>query len=373
MYYAYANILLSSNGLLFYSENNKSGCSTIIKSIGAKGIPYEKYFNLHAVPIFSVVRNPYSRFLSSFRYCCQHRTHEYFRDWSPSDCTIDNYLTLLEDVSKWDGFRRLDPHQRPQSYNLCIDDINYDFIGKLEYLEEVLEYISVSGYKYIKTKDDHRTGAVNTYKNSLDSDQCSRIQKIFEKDFETFKYSYDLNASGEVKCLHFSPDKGYLGQAFRIKLLIESLFMLHDDEKFKKLLNLNMTFVIRKIFPLLGSESKLCRLHYNKLNPLVLLMILSGDDFKGRLSQIILSLVQPTNCDRNLQSEDIDVVIRWCEKNGLSHFLNTLRTVQRYHHFFKFENQYLHLRIQGSATLLEFNDVYRQIATPSPGILLKDI
>ena len=186
MYYQYANIHISSNGLLFYSENNKSGCSTIRKSIGAKRIPYEKYFNLHAVPIFSVVRNPYSRFMSSFLYCCRHRSSEYFRNWSTSDCTIDNYLTALEDVSKKDIFRRLDPHQRPQSYNLCIDDISYDFIGKLEYLDEVLDYTSSFGYKNIKTKDDHRTGAVNTYKKSLDSDQCSRIQKIFEKTLRCF-------------------------------------------------------------------------------------------------------------------------------------------------------------------------------------------
>lgn len=346
----------------FYSVNQKSGCSTIKKSIGAKEIPYEKYFNLSPLPIFSVVRNPYSRFLSSFRYCCLNRSNEAFRNWPPSDCTIDNYLTFLESVSKQDCFSRFDVHQRPQSYNLCIDDINYDFIGKLEYLDEVSHYIASFGYKDIKTKDDHRTGAVNVYKKSLDSNQCSRIRKIFEKDFEVFQYSYDLDSSGEVKCLYPSTGKLYLGETFRIKLLIECLYMLFDDEQFNKALHLNselITLRFRKVFGL--SSKTLYRSNYI-LNPLIFLMIISGDDFNGRLDQIILSLVEPTDFDGNLQSEDIDIVIRWCENNELSHFLNTLREIKKYCHLLKFEGQFLHIKEQDNGILLDFKDLNPLIA-----------
>ncbi|WP_115070719.1 sulfotransferase family 2 domain-containing protein [Synechococcus sp. UW179B] len=373
MYYPYANIHISSNGLLFYSENNKSACSTIGKTIGAKRIPHEKYFNLHAVPIFSVVRNPYSRFMSSFLYNCRHRSQDYFINWSPSDCTIDNYLTFLEYHSKEDNFRRFDPHQRPQSYNLCIDDINYDFIGKLEHLKGVLDYISSFGYKDIKTKNDHRTGAVDTYKKSLDSDQCSRIQKIFEKDFEAFKYSYDLDSSCEVKYIYASPNKVSFGQTFRIKVLIESLHMFNEDEEYKKLVNSLPAFSINNLYELFALPIKASlEIFPEMLNPIVVIMILSGNAFNGRLSQIILSLVEPIDFDSNLQSEDIDIVIQWCENNGFCHFLNTLKTVKKYYYLFKYETQYLNFRELGNTISLAFKDKDRAYA-PSPGILLRDI
>ena len=373
MHFPYANLWISDNGLLLYSQNNKSGCLTTQGSIGAKRIPPTKYLNLPELPIFSVVRNPYSRFLSSFRYCCLHRSNEHFKPWSPSDCTIDNYLYVLEYHSKHDNFRRLDPHQRPQSYNLGIDYINYDFIGKLEYLEEVLGYISLYGYKGIKTTNYHRTGAINEYKKILNSDHCSRIRKIFEKDFEMFDYPYDLDSSDAAKCLRFSPEKASLSQEFKMKVLIESLYKLYDNEKFKELCGANSKIISERVvgqFGIAHSNYSFTMMH---LNPLLILMILSGDDFAGRLNQIISFLVQPTNSDRSLHHEDIDIVIKWCRNNGFLQFLDVLEPIRKYCNFFEFETQYLHIAKQDNFYSVEYNNPHRDYATPSPGILLRHI
>ena len=372
MYYPYADIHISENGLIFYSENNKSGCSTIKKSIGAKRIPYGKYFSLHAVPIFSVVRNPYSRFLSSFRYCCLHRSTEHFKNWSPSECTIENYLSFLESTSKNGDFAMFDRHQRPQSYNLCINKINYNFIGKLEHLKEVFDYLSSFGYKEIKIKNDHRTGAIGDYKNKLDGDHCRRIQRIFEEDFEAFKYSYDLASTDKVKCLNFTPNNTQLDKTFKIKVLIESLYIFHGDEKFQELIRLNMPSIAYKISEIFRIPGYI-NIKYRLISPLIFLMILSGSDFKGRLEQILLSLVQSTDFNRNLEPEDIDLVIQWCENNEFDRFLDTLINVRKNYHHLQFETQYLHWRTRLNYTSLEINDESRFNFAPSIGIAIKDI
>ena len=356
MHFPYVKFLISGNGLLLYSLNHKSGCSTIKKTINGKVVPPIKYLSLARSPIFTVVRNPYSRFLSSFRYCFLRRTNLILKEWSHSDLTIDNYLKVLEYHSEQGHFERFDPHQRPQYYNTCIDQIKYDFIGKLEKMKEVSDYTSHYGYKEVKTKDDHKTNSMSDYKNLLDSGHCSRIQKIFEKDFEVFGYSYDLHSSSKVESLVFPSRKFSFDRDFEMKILLESHYMLHDDKKFADMLELNRKFIVSRFLDPFGLKSGNYVVNFLLFNPVVLLMILSGVDFQGRLDQIMLSLVQPVEFERNLRLGDIDVIIKMCKDNGLSRFVDVLISVRKYCRCLKFESQYLYFKNHGNFNSLEYVD-----------------
>ena len=188
-----------------------------------------------------------------------------------------------------------------------------------------------------------------------------------------FNYPYDLDSSDTAKCLRFSPKKVFLSQKFKIKVLIEPLYKLYDNKEFKELCDLNSEIIGKRVVDPFGLAQSNHSFNMMHLNPLVILMILSGDDFAGRLNQILLALVQPSNLDRDLHPEDIDVVIKWCQNNGLLQFLDVLEPIRKNCNFYQLETQYLHFTKQDDLYSLEYNNPHRDYAAPSPGILLKNI
>lgn len=185
-----------------YLLNPKVACTTIQNSLlrGEIGNVHDinnfpPYNNPH-VPVFTVVRNPFTRAVSA--YLDKVVSQKDLVVWSnfvkgiglEVDYTIsfEEYLDILlkhPDISK------ADKHFRPQFHNM--HGITPSFIGYLEDMESVKEYLSAYGIEIIN-KIPHKTDTSLKKKNLLSSQEIiDKVILIYKKDFESFGYSLNPN------------------------------------------------------------------------------------------------------------------------------------------------------------------------------------
>ena len=122
------------------------------------------------------------------------RRNEHFKSLDDSQLNIDSYIDWLFAYRDHLGsLESLDPHQRPQHYNLGIGKVPYDFVGNLERTDLVEKYLQKFGYRQLK-RAGTQTNAANRYKSELPKEQSFRLVDLFEKDFEFFGYSKDIDS-----------------------------------------------------------------------------------------------------------------------------------------------------------------------------------
>lgn len=210
---------------VMYCPVNKAGCSYISNSIS--GLTSHKAFGykVEAVPYlpdlisrtsdifkFTVVRNPYSRVVSSFLDVIGGDTetltprHLYFRrclDLPTENVKIPfaDFIQRLEVKGFAWGLGA--EHWIPQVAVSSISTIQYDKIGKFENLynflvDEIEPELKARGDKrpciFLKDKPERKSGASVTYKDYYrDTTTVDRVRKLYEVDFDLFKYSYKLD------------------------------------------------------------------------------------------------------------------------------------------------------------------------------------
>lgn len=213
------SLYLHSNRPLLYISNAKVACSTFKQSIwqstspetfGETSKPHDRIHgpfvsNLHHIAqnaerlldatIFTVVRNPYSRFLSAYQDKVLRdprdphvwkalKTRYNFKDTeTPS---IQRVLHCL----RADESNFVDQHFSPQSLNLSWGAIDYNFVGHLENMQataDFLEGLDVTIHSFTK----HQTGAVNKVMEVLSPKDIDLIQQLYEDDFRVFGYDLD--------------------------------------------------------------------------------------------------------------------------------------------------------------------------------------
>lgn len=155
---------------------------------------------------FTFVRNPYSRFATSYKYSIQNK-------WCDDKITMLNFLKIVENGLK-KTIDNMNPkekmivaHSIPQ-YKYCTinNEVCMDFVGKIETIEKdwihiknKLESLGVNGIpknvmKRNVTKDKtHWRTILNSNKNV--SEICDKVYKLYKLDFELFRYdreSYKL-------------------------------------------------------------------------------------------------------------------------------------------------------------------------------------
>ena len=190
---------ISGNRRLILATNFKSGCSTMGKSIGCSSYICIDDL-LKGKPVFSVTRNPFSRFMCSYLRYYLPRRNEHFKSLDDSQLTIDSYIDWLFGYRDDLGIESLDPHQRPQHYNLGIGKVPYDFVGNLERTDLVEKYLQKFGYRQLKGRT--QTNAANRYKSELGKSNLSdwlislrRILSFGSKDIDSDKISIYKEAS----------------------------------------------------------------------------------------------------------------------------------------------------------------------------------
>lgn len=193
---------------LAYLHNPKVACSTIKNSMlfGKVENVHEQYifpqFNNPSATLFSVVRNPYTRIVSAYLdkvgpgkdhwvwlpFCRKHNIDP------ESELSFKNFLEILDsDDSKED----MDHHFRPQYLNLFHGIVTPSFIGYVEEMSKVEEFLAAHGLEMLN-RAPHKTKS-GEKKDSLLSPECiDLIESIYSKDFEVYGYSPDPKASFDL-------------------------------------------------------------------------------------------------------------------------------------------------------------------------------
>jgi len=158
-----------------------------------KGISASAMESLRNSEFFSVVRNPYSRFLSGYlnkvshRGPWQHRTSVRFGVEGMPAPSLEDFLRIVKAADQ----RSMDPHFRPQHLNLMHGLISLDFMGHLEEMDAVRAYLLRHGM-VLQSNNLNATGVGATQATSkLSAEAIDLIQDIYSADFEIYGYSKD--------------------------------------------------------------------------------------------------------------------------------------------------------------------------------------
>ena len=203
-------------------ETPKVGCSTIKKNLQWMELGVEHEFPVHnkaASPLlsprdskagysydlehylkFSFVRNPYTRALSCYldKIKPQHKM-KYRKELGLEDgieISLEDFLNKVESQQ----ISEMNPHWKPQSNILCMEDVSYDFIGRFEHFEhDLIDVITLicnrsgisppEGGLYVVRHSPHQTQASSKLSEYMTEGSKELIQSIYRKDFEEFGYS----------------------------------------------------------------------------------------------------------------------------------------------------------------------------------------
>lgn len=142
---------------------------------------------------FSIVRNPYSRFLSVFldkvvREKKQiQKVMKRLQLLTNEKVSLDYFLSYLE----MPGALMDDPHWARQSDLIPIPNERLDFVGRFENIEHDASFIlkEIFGKSDLRVlANEHATQADSQVDSMLSADAKKRIYSLYSLDFERFEY-----------------------------------------------------------------------------------------------------------------------------------------------------------------------------------------
>lgn len=220
---------------LLYVSNAKAACSTIKRSIWHATSPdtLEKTSNVHdrkegpfvespfavreltfpadRLAKFSVVRNPYSKFVSAYRNKIDKRNwanHAWVyiskRYGFPADA-CPSMETLLRCIADDDPYW-VEAHFACQTVNLSVGLINLDFIGQMERMEDVETFLTAHDVPLMSDrKHATKAGAIEDFTTVLSRQEIDLIGEIYADDFATFHYSLDPRQTAPTAMIEPEP------------------------------------------------------------------------------------------------------------------------------------------------------------------------
>ena len=154
----------------------------------------EKALNSKEWLKFSFVRNPYTRLVSAYQDKIENNQNNkgFLRRLGWHKSHIPSFEEFIDAITLQD-INNMDWHWRPQWHLLMMDLISYDFIGKIEKLDNDIKKIS----NHLSMSDSDAIEAINSKTNSTKSNIENRISdnvalkifNLYQKDFEYFNYS----------------------------------------------------------------------------------------------------------------------------------------------------------------------------------------
>lgn len=163
---------------------------------------------------FMFVREPFERLLSAYKDKFERKSNEVYDKYagkvkrsvrrlkfgadgwrSDGDINFSDFILYLIDTNSKGG--RYNEHWR-QYYKLCYPcEINYDFIGHYETLEEDARFVlreasvdrlvSFSPVRYTSTRDD-----LKRFYSELPREDVLKLRRIYRHDFDMFNYKVSL-------------------------------------------------------------------------------------------------------------------------------------------------------------------------------------
>ena len=208
-----------------YVETPKAGCSTIKDTLQRMELDYpelirENFEDIHVREysplirpaqtcgferllsdndffVFCFVRDPYTRLLSA--YLDKIVKHKKLRKdilislgYDSSDPNRNVSFREFVDVVCEQSVLQMNPHWRVQYYQTFQDNINYDFIGKIENFNEdctnVFSRIRKDYANFYRSELRHATKSTNLFRQFYDNDLKEKVYNKYEIDFDHFGY-----------------------------------------------------------------------------------------------------------------------------------------------------------------------------------------
>jgi hypothetical protein len=175
----------------------------------------EQVSDLLASEFFTVVRNPYARFVSAFLNKVQRsawlKISAHFGMEPEPRPSVKELLALIHDMPATD----LDQHFRPQHINVLHGLAPIDFLGHMERMDEVTAFLDRHGFRMVVNLTN-ATGASERIGEILDDADLKAIRAIYEEDFRIFGYSEDPAISmPRTDGVSLSQDRSRLRALFR--------------------------------------------------------------------------------------------------------------------------------------------------------------
>lgn len=148
---------------------------------------------------FSFVRNPVARIVSCYNDKIIKQSSYFVSDLKKAAGYEDtssmkmDFIEFLNIIKRQDVVE-MDQHWRPQNYNLLLDCVDYNFIGKLENFDKDFKHITDSnGCPHVETvnKNKYKSKDKKLTIADLTSDELEIVYSLYEQDFESFGYEFD--------------------------------------------------------------------------------------------------------------------------------------------------------------------------------------
>jgi hypothetical protein len=154
--------------------------------------------DIKALPSFSVVRNPWDRLVSAWRFARQgHGVGETYRAgmWQPARYQVPEFESFERFVREWlepRDVRRLDGVFQPQSMFLCdrSGHILVDHVGQLEDLKPTYAFIAEHAGAAPAIGRANRSGQEFDYRTLYTPELAALVGEIYREDAERFGYRF---------------------------------------------------------------------------------------------------------------------------------------------------------------------------------------
>lgn len=155
--------------------------------------------DVRALPRFSVVRNPWDRLVSAWRFArAGQGVGETYRAamWRSDRYRVPEFETFERFVPEWLARRdpaRLDGVFQPQWLFLCDSDkrLLVDHVGRLEELGPTLDYVRRATGRDFELSRANRSGEAVDYRSFYTPELADLVGRIYADDARLFGYSFE--------------------------------------------------------------------------------------------------------------------------------------------------------------------------------------
>lgn len=136
---------------------------------------------------FAVVRNPFDRAVSMFQFAKEHKLAELYGE--SNDSSFEEFCEIMKENHANNTKDFIGTHQQVEWLNGAFQP---NFILRFENLKnDFKEMLDACEIKHISSDIPHENSSKRSdYKDYYNSNAKKIIEKVFEKDIDTFKYTY---------------------------------------------------------------------------------------------------------------------------------------------------------------------------------------
>lgn len=142
---------------------------------------------VHNYMSFAVVRNPFDRAVSMFQFAKENNLAELYGE--PNDCSFEEFCQIMREKESYNIKDFIATHQQTDWFHGAFQP---NFILRFENLKNDFQsMLDICNVKHISPNIPHENASQRSYyKDYYNSNTKKIIEKIFEKDLDTFKYIY---------------------------------------------------------------------------------------------------------------------------------------------------------------------------------------